>query len=297
MGVFLEFWSSLVGVVRTIRVSDVIDMVIVSFLIYNIIKIIKETRAVQLLKGIIMLALAYFIAVQFGLRTIQYVLQFIFSYGIFALLIVFQPEIRRALEHVGRTKLKNLHLFSFTSEDRKNWISCINVLCDSAAVLSKDKTGALIVIERTTKLGDIIKSGTLVKAQPSVELICNIFFPNTPLHDGAMIVRDGRVYAAGCILPLSNNLEISKLLGTRHRASLGVSEVSDAIVVVVSEETGVISVAENGQLQRNLSYIDLNNLLTEQLVPPEKGVLTKEERKAAKKQATEEKKAKRAEKN
>ena len=190
-----------------------------------------------------------------------------------AVIVVFQPELRKILEKLGRTSFsltqirKTVNSIGGNSfENNSNMMRCINAICDSCAILSKERTGALIVIERSTRLGDIIATGTLVDASPSAELIRNIFFKNSPLHDGAMVIRDGRVHAAGCFLPLSNNYDISRTLGTRHRAALGMSEVSDALIVIVSEETGAISVAKDGKLNLRLTVNSLNSILCDELL-------------------------------
>ena len=215
----------------------------------------------------------YVLSQAFQLRAVSAIIRYLITYGVFALLIIFQPELRKILEKLGRTSfslsqlrrtVKNIGDSSF--ESNSNMMRCINAICDSCAILSKERTGALIVIERSTRLGDIIATGTLVDANPTAELIRNIFFKNSPLHDGAMVIRDGRVHAAGCFLPLSNNYDISRTLGTRHRAALGMSEVSDALVVIVSEETGAISVAKDGKLNLRLTVNSLNSILCDELL-------------------------------
>ena len=262
--------SHLLGNIRGMGLNDYLDILVVAFIIYQLIKLLKETRAVQLLKGIGALALVYIIASVAELRTLRFVMNAVMATGVLALVILFQPELRRILEHLAQTKLTNLKSFLVGGERDKEWMAattnCINVVCNAAGTLSKSKTGALMVFERNTKLGEIIKNGTVVDAEPSVELIGNLFFVNTPLHDGAMIIRNGRLYASGCFLPLSQNYTISKEMGTRHRAALGMSENSDAIIVVVSEETGNISVAENGQIKRNYTPESLKKRLQKGLL-------------------------------
>lgn len=270
-------------VVKTFRFADVIDIAIVAYLIYKLIKLVRETRAGQLVKGFLLLALAYIVVFTLDLRTMGYLLKNLLTVGLTALVVVFQPELRRALEQMGRTKIGLGNIFSSDNEDvdsqRKRTQYAIEEICSCVDTLSRQEIGALIVLERRTKLGEIIKTGTIINADPSAELIGNVFFPNSPLHDGAMIVRDGRLYAAGCFLPISDNFTISKNLGTRHRAALGMSENSDAIVVVVSEETGVISIAENGVLVRDYTPATLKERLVKALLPPKSTELT--ERKAA----------------
>ena len=194
----------------------------------------------------------------------------LFQYGVIALLVVFQPELRRMLETVGRTRIADLNVFNIGHLDanaqKQQWNVAITAISNAANSLSRSKTGALMVLERTTKLGEIIKTGTVVDAVPSVELIGNIFFVNSPLHDGAMIIRGGKIFAAGCYLPLSDNHEISRELGTRHRAGLGMSENSDAVVIIVSEETGVISVAIKGELTRGYTTESLAKLLNTEIL-------------------------------
>ncbi len=202
----------------------------------------------------------------------DYFLINLFQVGVFALIVLFQPELRKALEQLGRSKMPNLGILgSKTSEELSTQVqSCIKPVVEGCMILRNMKMGALIVFERTTKLGEIINTGTVVNAQPTPELIGNIFFNKAPLHDGAMIIRDGKVYAAGCILPLTQNANVSSELGTRHRAALGMSEASDAIIVIVSEETGNISVAQNGRLTRNYTKDTLQATLANALLPEEK---------------------------
>ena len=250
-------WNQIIGTVKAIGIWDILDIVIVALLIYQVIKLIRETRAMQLAKGLILLLLLYFVAYNLNMKTVSFIMQNVVATGVLALVIVFQPELRRMLEHVAQTKLNKLNIFQ-SSQDKDSeltgvWNESISVIANACETLSKTKTGALIVFERQTKLGEIIKTGTVVDATPSNELIGNLFFVNSPLHDGAMIIRDGRICASGCFLPLSQNYTISKEMGTRHRAALGVSENSDAVVVVVSEETGTISTAVAGELKRNFS--------------------------------------------
>lgn len=251
---FLSIWDKILKGLQTIRFQDFLDVAIVSYLIYKVIKLVRDTRAEQLVKGFALLAIGYLLVAQLQLTAMSFLLKNLLSLGVTALVVVFQPELRRALEQVGRTRI-GLSMFTpgdvDADEQERRWRTAISAICDSTSFLSRQKIGALIVIEKETKLGEIIKTGTIVNADPSVELIGNVFFPNSPLHDGAMIIRGGKLYAAGCFLPVSENHTISKTLGTRHRAALGMSENSDAVVIIVSEETGIISVAENGKLTRN----------------------------------------------
>ena len=265
------FWNSLVSVVRTFTIADFIDIVLVSYLVYKAIKIVRETRAEQLVKGLVILGVTYFIASFIGLKTLSFILTNVFTFGVLAIIVVFQPELRRALEKVGRTKIAELGGFGSSetlSERAQAWSSAIPAVVEACERLSNTRTGALIVIENKTKLGDLLPAGTIIDAKASTALLCNIFYPNSPMHDGAVIMRDGRVLAAGCFLPSTQKGEyLDKQLGSRHRAALGMSENSDAIIVVVSEETGVISVAENANLERGFNSFTLTQLLQDRLVP------------------------------
>jgi TIGR00159 family protein len=261
-------WSSVKGVLGTVGIADVLDVLVIALIIYYGIQLIKETRAKQLLRSVAVIILLYAASGLLKMSTLNFLLYNVINYGLIVLIVLFQPELRRALEHIGRSNFsgwgKSL-LGTAAAEEE----SIIDILVESARQLSAKKIGALIVVERETRLGDITTTGTIVDSEPSAELICNIFFPNAPLHDGALILREGRLYAAACYLPLSANDEISRELGTRHRAALGVSEVSDAVVIVVSEETGAISVAMDSRLQRGLSVKNLHKLLQAKLSGPE----------------------------
>ncbi len=272
MDFFVNLGSSFLSVVKSISLSDIIDMALLSYLLYKGIKLIRETRAEQLLKGIALLCLAYFIVKQLQLKTIGFLLENFFQWGILAIIIMFQPELRRALEKMGRTKMSSLSVFSIGNESEGDnsyrWNIAISAIVDAVNDLSATTTGALIVIERQTRLGEQIDTGTIINATPSAAVLENIFFPNTPLHDGAVIIRMGKILAAGCFLPKPQKEElINKQLGSRHRAAIGMSELSDAIVIIVSEETGTISVAENGDLTRGFNKDSLRKLLRSRLIP------------------------------
>ena len=258
-------WGNITAVFRMFSLSDLLDILIVAFLIYHLIMLVRETRARQLLKGVIGILLLYLVADQIGLRTLKALIEYVIRYGVIVLLVLFQPELRRILEQVGRANLSSFQLFgpaAGADEQKKaQMLKTISAVCDSCALLSKEHIGALIVMEKLTRIGDIIATGTVIDAQTSSDLIKNIFFPNSPLHDGALVIRDGRLYAAGCFLPLSDNFDISRNLGTRHRAALGMSEVCDAVIIVVSEETGAVSVAQNGKLTVGVTLNMLNSLL------------------------------------
>lgn len=268
--------NHLIGNIRGMGLNDYLDIAVVAFLIYYLIKLMKETRAMQLLKGMAVVIAVYLVAALAELQTLQFLMNAVISTGVLALIILFQPELRRVLERVAQSRWGGLKKL-LGSDDKKvehfeETSSCIDVVCEACRSLSKSRTGALMVFERETKLGEIIKTGTVVDAQPSTELIGNLFYVNTPLHDGAMVIREGRLYASGCFLPLSQNYTISKEMGTRHRAALGMSENSDAVIVVVSEETGNISVAENGVIERNFTPEKLRRRLRTGLLKKQEDV-------------------------
>ena len=249
-------------------VKTIVDISIVSYVIYKLIRLVKETRAWQLIKGILVILIAARLSESLGLRTIAFILRLTIQYLALALVVLFQPELRRGLEQIGRSRFRNY----FNFEEESNTIKVkafIEELIKSVTEMSKTYTGALIVIERETKIGEIINSGVQIDSNVTSELIINIFTPNTPLHDGALVIRDTRIKAAACFLPLTENPNLSKDLGTRHRAALGITEVSDAIVVVVSEESGKISFALNGGLTRNLTSDTLRKALSKNLLEKE----------------------------
>ena len=232
-----------------IALNDIIDILIVAFVIYKLLGLIKQTRAEQLLKGVVVLVVATFVTDLLELHTINWLLKGTVALGAVAILIVFQPELRRALEFMGRSKFVKTHIGQMEKEKGKQITAQIVKAIEN---FSKDRVGALIIFEREIALTDIIETGTIVDAEISEQLIGNIFYEGSPLHDGAAIIRNGRLYAAGCVLPLTQNKNISKELGTRHRAGIGITENSDALVIIVSEETGIISMASDGQLSRFL---------------------------------------------
>lgn len=266
------FWNDLKNVIASMTPIDGLDILVLTVIIYALITWMKETRAEQLVKGIAVLTISYLIAAMLEMKAITFLLSKTFDVGLLALLIMFQPELRRALEKVGHTKVGQLGVFQLGSDLNDDvvakWNTAIEAICDACEDLSATTTGALIVIERQTKLGEQIDTGTVMNALPSKEVFGNIFYPKTPLHDGAVIMRDGIILAAACFLPKPQKEEfINKQLGSRHRAAIGMSENSDALVVVVSEETGCISVAENGALTRNLTRDSLKKLLRTKLLP------------------------------
>ena len=252
-GFFSDVWYGLVALKNTVNPQDAIDILIVAYLIYKAIQFVRETRAELLIKGIGVLIVANLISELLSLRVMHFVMGIIFQYGVLVLFVLFQPELRRALEQVGRSKISRIPVFNADNDKNAVMRNAIKSACEAARELQLLRMGALIVFERETKLGDVTDTGTAIDAAVSKALLGNLFFNKAPLHDGAVVIRDGKVAAAGCILPLSDNTGLSDTLGTRHRAALGVSEVSDAVVVVVSEETGIISIAQNGVLTRDLS--------------------------------------------
>ena len=268
-----SWWEWMVSIAMNFQFQDAVDIIIVAFLIYGVVKLVRETRAGQLVKGLFLLVILFIISSYFNLVMVSRVLAYFFQFAFVAILIVFQPEIRKALEQVGRNNVGQSIAAVVTgrdrSYDRAQIRKAINAVVDGVGILQQLKMGALIVFERKTKLGDIIETGTQINCEPSGQIVGNIFFNKAPLHDGAMIIRDGMIHAAGCILPLTKNTSVSAELGTRHRAALGVSEESDAVVVVVSEETGQISVAVNGVLARRFTRDTLRDVLEGYLIPQE----------------------------
>lgn len=242
--------NQIIYAVSHIRVFDILDILILAFIIFKTISFLRESRAGQLVKGIIILFVVYFIANWWELASLQWILSKVMNSVLLAAVVIFQPELRRILENVGKTKFSRDRFVdeSVVSES-------IDKIGKAAGFMSDKKIGALIVFERTTQLGEIINTGTVIDAATSVSIVNNIFFPKSPLHDGAMIVREGRILAAGCILPLTQNDTLNSQLGTRHRAAIGMSENSDAVVLVVSEETGTISIVEGGKITRNYNSV------------------------------------------
>lgn len=263
----LDSFFSAFNQFRTISFIDIIDILIVAYIIYRIMKLLKDTSAERLIKGIIILVGIMLLASMLHLTMISWLLQQALNVGLFAIVVVFQPELRRLLEQIGKGNFSRLIVPADAPDEVESMITATVSAC---ADMSRTKTGALIVFERRERLGEIISTGTMVDAAPSAELIKNIFFKNSPLHDGAMIVRAGRVCAAGCVLPLSGNQSLSRDLGTRHRAAVGMSESADSVLVVVSEETGSISVAIGGMLKRHLSPDMLRKQLENELLDSEK---------------------------
>ncbi|WP_042357739.1 diadenylate cyclase CdaA [Bacillus rubiinfantis] len=243
-------------------VSSIVDILLVWYVIYKLINLIKGTKAVQLLKGILVILVVRVASDFFGLETLSWMMQQVITYGFLAVIIIFQPELRRALEQLGRGKF-----FSRSSTvDDDGQEKTVEAILKATDYMAKRRIGALISIERETGMSDYIETGISLNSKISSELLINIFIPNTPLHDGAVIIQKNNVAAAACYLPLSESPFISKELGTRHRAALGISEVTDSITVVVSEETGGISLTKNGELHRDLQAEELKEILTNELV-------------------------------
>ena len=253
----------------TIGFADVVDIIVVAFFLYYTFKFMKDRRAGKLALGVILMLLMLLVSDVFQMRATYFILEKIISVGLIALLIVFQPELRSMLEKMGGESVKGFK-GRFDKSEAEHYRSVISEICVAAEDLSRTKTGALIVIESSTRLGDVIKTGTVLDAQVSSFLLGNIFFNKAPLHDGAVIIRNQRVYAAGCFLPLSTNPDIIKDLGTRHRAGIGMSENSDAVVIIVSEETGVISVATEGVLKRDFNKTTLEQYIVPMLITEQK---------------------------
>lgn len=237
------------NIISGVGITDVIDVAIVAFVIYKVLGFIRETRALQLVKGLLILVVITILSDQFNLYTLNWILRNTLQMGVIALVIVFQPELRRALEYVGRSKFITPQ---FAQMDKERVKVITAAIIKAVDYFSSNKIGALIIMERETILNDIAETGTKIDAEISTELLGNIFYVGAPLHDGATIVRGDRVYAAGCVLPLTQSKTLSKELGTRHRAGIGITENSDAIAIIVSEETGIISVAVDGKLSRFL---------------------------------------------
>lgn len=250
-------------------IRAIIDIGIVAWVIYKLVILVRETRAWQLIKGILLILLATELSNILGLKTINFILQSMLQFLAIGAIVLFQPELRRALEKIGRNRFKDLINFDEATNTRVKTTAVIEEIVKACTEMAAKYTGALIVIERDTKIGEIINTGTQVDSQVSSELISNIFVPDTPLHDGALVIRDNRIKAAACFLPLTENPNLSKELGTRHRAALGITEVSDSIAVIVSEESGKISFALNGGLTRNLTPDTLRKALNKNLIDNE----------------------------
>ena len=255
-----NFIDTALSVISGVRILDIVDIAIVAFAIYKTMQFISQTRARQLVKGLLFLIVIMLLSSIFKLYTVHFILYNGLHYGLMAIVIIFYPELRRALEYLGRGKLFS-KLFISGDKDKNEVKGMISQICSAVDYFSSNKVGALIVIEREIALGDIAGTGTVVDADVSAALLETIFYEGSALHDGAVIVRADRVYAAGCVLPLTQSKNLEKTLGTRHRAGIGITEVSDALVIIVSEETGIISSASEGKLSRFLDVRSVEKLL------------------------------------
>ena len=266
MAQLAAFWAKLTMLVSTIRFSDIVDILIVAYLIYNVIMLIRKTNSYRLAQGVLLILIALWLSGVLKLTMFNRILQKTVELGLIALVIIFQPELRRLLERMGSKALPRFGAKPLETLGMDNVISQTIAACTQ---LSATKTGALIVLERHTNLSEIVRTGTPVNSAVNLEVLGTIFYEGTPLHDGAAIIENGRIKAAGCVLPLSNNLDLGKDMGTRHRACLGIAENSDAIAIVVSEETGIISMAKNGVLIRHFDRQTLYTRLVDEMIPKE----------------------------
>lgn len=260
----MEFLQTIIQYVRLIKFNDILDIAIIAYIVYRLLLLVRRSRAAQVVKAILLLLAALGLAYALDLRTLNFVLGQTAQLGLLALIIVFQPEIRRFLEQLGGSSLGSVFYREEAASEIENGIT---QTVAAYAALSRDKVGALMIFERKNLLDDVIKTGTMLDCSISAELLKNLFWDKAPLHDGAVIVREGRIVGAGCMLPLSRNTNLSKDLGMRHRAGIGMSENSDAVVAIVSEETGSISVAVGGMLKRHLAPETLERLLRNELLP------------------------------
>lgn len=265
MEAIFDFFKDFAAMLPTIKIMDIIDILVVAFIIYGIITMIQTTGAARIAKSIVIILVLTVVTQLLNMYLMNYLLDKILEIGLIALVIMFQPELRRMLEKLGGKSVREV--LSMKKEEQRDIDRVIAQTVSACETMSKERTGVLIVFERDTSLIDYQKSGTVVDAQVSSELLRNIFFTKAALHDGAVIIRNERIAAAGCVLPLTQNRNISSDLGTRHRAGIGMSEVSDAVVVIVSEETGTISVAVGGMLKRHLAPQTLEKLLLNELAP------------------------------
>ncbi|MGM9553893.1 MAG: diadenylate cyclase CdaA [Faecousia sp.] len=264
MDAIFDFLKDFTAMLPTIKIMDIIDILVVAFIIYGIITMIQTTGAARIAKSVVIILALTVVTQLLNMYLMNYLLDKILEIGLIALVIMFQPELRRMLEKLGGKSLREMISMK---EEQREIDRVIAQTVSACETMSKERTGVLIVFERDTSLMDYQKSGTVIDAQVSSELLRNIFFTKAALHDGAVIIRNERIAAAGCVLPLTQNRNISSDLGTRHRAAIGMSEVSDAVVVIVSEETGTISVAVGGMLKRHLAPQTLEKLLLNELAP------------------------------
>ncbi|MEG0180587.1 MAG: diadenylate cyclase CdaA [Terrisporobacter sp.] len=259
-----SFLNGFIDIIMRMSIYDVIDILIVAYIFYKIFMFIKDTRAEQVFKGVVVLLLATQLSSVFKLHTLYWILVNALNVGVIAVCIIFQPELRAGFEHLGRANFNLLGKNGENAESKK-LEKTIDEIVETLYSLSRQKIGALIIIERETKISDIIGTGTIIDGDVSRQLLINIFIPNTPLHDGAVVVRENKVKAAACFLPLSQSKDLTKDLGTRHRAGVGISEVSDCITLIVSEETGEVSIAKAGKLYRDIAQERMSNILKKNL--------------------------------
>ena len=262
--------SSIQSIMSNFRPEDALDIAIVSYIVYKMIGFIRETRAMQLIRGLVIIIVAFFISDIFNLYLLNWLLKSLFTMGLFAVVVLFQPELRRALEQVGRKNLMNTN--SFRNIDKNKAVETVDSLVSAIDDFSATRTGALIAIERETMLNDIIETGVVVDAEISIRLLGNLFYEGSPLHDGGVIIRGARIHAASCVFPLTEKKNIGRNLGTRHRAGVGLSEVCDALIIIVSEETGVVSIAEDGKIRRFVDLKTIEKMLLNMYLPSEKGM-------------------------
>jgi len=268
------FFDTVKLVLQQIGPNDILDIAIVAFLIYKVVAFVRDSRVQLLVKGIIVIAVSYAFSLLLHLQMMTSIVELVIQNAAIVLLIVFHPEIRGALERMGRSKLSVASIFTKDdkSVERGETIATISSVVESFRILQKDKMGALVVFEREVLLSDIIKTGTVIDARPSAPILSNIFFNKAALHDGAVVIRGNKVYSAGCILPLTQNTELGVSFGTRHRAGIGISENSDAVAVILSEETGMFSVAIEGALKRFATPAELSEELMRVLLPEDKQI-------------------------
>ena len=262
--------SSIQSIMSNFRPEDALDIAIVSYIVYKMIGFIRETRAMQLIRGLVIIIVAFFVSDIFNLYLLNWLLKSLFTMGLFAVVVLFQPELRRALEQVGRKNLMNTN--SFRNIDKNKAVETVDALVSAIDDFSATRTGALIAIERETMLNDIIETGVVVDAEISIRLLGNLFYEGSPLHDGGVIIRGARIHAASCVFPLTEKKNIGRNLGTRHRAGVGLSEVCDALIIIVSEETGVVSIAEDGKIRRFVDLKTIEKMLLNMYLPSERGM-------------------------
>ena len=262
--------SSIQSIMSNFRPEDALDIAIVSYIVYKMIGFIRETRAMQLIRGLVIIIVAFFVSDIFNLYLLNWLLKSLFTMGLFAVVVLFQPELRRALEQVGRKNLMNTN--SFRNIDKNKAVETVDSLVSAIDDFSATRTGALIAIERETMLNDIIETGVVVDAEISIRLLGNLFYEGSPLHDGGVIIRGARIHAASCVFPLTEKKNIGRNLGTRHRAGVGLSEVCDALIIIVSEETGVVSIAEAGKIRRFVDLKTIEKMLLNMYLPSERGM-------------------------